>query len=159
VDKTNRTNGQWVLVLLGTGFGAGFAPFAPGTWGSLVGLLLAAAAKSTLGTHYSWLATVVILLSFPVCGFLGRLWNSKDPQRVVLDEIAAIFLIQIFFPVSPVGLVAQFLWFRLFDILKPPPCRQGEQLPGGIGIVADDLIAGLYAILALWLTNCIYPLW
>jgi phosphatidylglycerophosphatase A len=61
--------------------------------------------------------------------------------------------------VSPVGLVAQFLWFRLFDILKPPPCRQGEQLPGGIGIVADDLIAGLYAILALWLTNGIYPLW
>lgn len=159
MDKTNRRLGQWVFIALGTGLGAGFAPFAPGTWGSLVGVILAAAGKWTLGPHFVWLALSIILLSVPVSGALGRLWNSKDPQRVVLDEIAALFLIQIFFPLSLPGLVAQFLWFRLFDILKPPPCRQGERLPGGFGIVADDLLAGLYAILALWLTNRLSPLW
>ncbi len=159
MDKTNRGLGQWILILLGTGLGAGFAPVAPGTWGSLVGVLLAGAGKWTLGSSFPWLAAAVILASFPISGALGRLWNSKDPQRVVIDEIAALFLIQICFPVTLPLLVAQFLWFRLFDILKPPPCRQGEQLPGGFGIVADDLIAGLYAILAIWLMNSVFPLW
>lgn len=157
----NRNPGleRTLLILLGTGFGAGFAPSAPGTWGSLVGVLLAGGAKAALPAWFPLIASLVILISVPVCGALGRLWNSKDPQRVVLDEIAALFLIQIWFPVTLPVMIAQFLWFRLFDILKPFPARQGESLPGGWGIVADDLLAAGYATLAVWLTHLAYPLW
>lgn len=159
MDKRNPGPGQWFLIFLGTGLGSGFSPVAPGTFGSVVGVLLAGLVKSTWPSVFVGAALGVIVLSVPICDGLGKLWNSKDPQRVVLDEIAALFLIQIWFPVSTAGLIVQFLSFRFFDILKPPPCRQGEQLPGGWGIVADDLLAGVYSIATVWLVNRFFPLW
>lgn len=108
--------------------GRTFAPFAPGT-GSLVGVIFAAAGKWTVGPHFVWLALSIILLSVPSAEPWVDFGTAKTLSESLLDEIAALFLIQIFFPLSLPGLVAQFLWFRLFDILKPPPCRQGR-LPG-----------------------------
>jgi phosphatidylglycerophosphatase A len=73
----------------------------------------------------------------------------KDPSVVVCDEIAGMAVAAAFLPLTAATLLAAFLLFRFFDVLKPPPIRQAEQLPGGLGIVADDLLAGLVANLVL----------
>ncbi|MGH9468173.1 MAG: phosphatidylglycerophosphatase A family protein [Terriglobales bacterium] len=98
-------------------------------------------------------ACVVLLL---VGGFAAttseRLLGVEDPRNVVLDEIAGQLLSFLFVaPFSAAAAVAGFLLFRLFDVTKPPPARQAERLPGGWGIMTDDLIAGLYAAFVLWL--------
>ncbi|MGH9488291.1 MAG: phosphatidylglycerophosphatase A family protein [Terriglobales bacterium] len=81
-----------------------------------------------------------------------KLLATQDPRNVVLDEIAGQLLTFVFLaPFSAAAAVAGFLLFRLFDVTKPPPARQAERLPGGWGIMADDLIAGLYAAAVLWL--------
>lgn len=84
--------------------------------------------------------------------------SSKDPQIVVLDEIVAVMFVQAWFPVTVGYVLSGFFWFRVFDILKPPPARQLERLPGGWGIVSDDLAAAVYAALAVWVTGLLIPL-
>ncbi|MGH9475549.1 MAG: phosphatidylglycerophosphatase A family protein [Terriglobales bacterium] len=81
-----------------------------------------------------------------------RLLGIKDPRNVVVDEIAGQLLTFVFVaPGNAAAAIAGFLLFRLFDVTKPPPARQAEHLPGGWGIMADDVVAGLYAAAVLWL--------
>lgn len=158
MDKRKFTAGQWLIVLLGTGLGVGFLPKAPGTFGSVLGSVLAAFLKSGSGEWYPLIVLASILLSIPVCGMVGRWMNSKDPQIVVLDEIVAVMLVQAWFPVTVGYVLSGFFWFRVFDILKPPPARQLERLSGGWGIVSDDLMAAVYATAAVWVTGLLIPL-
>ena len=137
---------------LATGLGVGLATPAPGTVGSLWGLPLAVAMGS-LQQPISQLALAVGLLAVAVF-IAGRatsvLGEAKDPQAIVIDEFAAL-------PIAFLGfgalgwkkLLLGWLLFRVFDITKPPPCRRTEQLPGGWGIVADDVVAALYACVIL----------
>ena len=92
-------------------------------------------------------AVLLVAVGVPICDAGGRHFNKKDPGVVVWDEIATAPLVFLFVPKITLGiLLVGFFLHRLFDILKPPPCRQLEKLPGGLGIMADDVGAGLYAL-------------
>ncbi|HUT02182.1 MAG TPA: phosphatidylglycerophosphatase A [Phycisphaerae bacterium] len=153
------SSGRGVLArLIVTGFGTGYLPVAPGTWGSaaVCGIFLAVA-WVTRGRQHCVTGTMALLAvaATITCGRLGRFCESafgrKDPRQCTLDEWAGQALALCFLPLGPTGrgwLAAAgvaFVAFRVFDIVKPPPVRQLERLPHGWGIVADDLAAGLYA--------------
>lgn len=137
---------------LATGFYSGYAPIAPGTFGTLAAVPLAYALFLLTGA-----AGPVYVLALAVC-IGAAIWASdrfaaelevKDPSVVVADEIAGYLLAIAFMPATGPRLFAAFVAFRFFDILKPPPVRQAERLPGGLGIVADDLLAGVLANLVV----------
>jgi phosphatidylglycerophosphatase A len=141
---------SWI-VWIAAGGGIGFLPYSPGTWGSVLGLPLA------IGLHYlgndGWQAAalaVLALVGVPLCAVAARHLGKDDPGCVVFDEIvgmaATLFL---FDPTRPVVLVFGFFLFRFFDILKPSPVREVERMAHGWGIMADDLLAAVYANLAL----------
>lgn len=134
-----------------TGFGSGYSPVAPGTAGSLVACLLVACLPTS-----SFLGTCLALIvgSTLLCGLLGsfskRVFKRDDPGAFVLDEFAGVF-VTVLHPDKPsiLGLLLAFALFRVFDIVKPFPVRQAESLPSGWGIVADDLVAGVFANVVL----------
>lgn len=129
--------------------GIGYAPIAPGTFGSLPGLAIAWA----LWSWSPWAAAPVGLAIGAVgmwaADRTARAVGRSDPGIVVIDETAGQVLALIAVPPGLATYAAGFVLFRLFDIIKPPPVRNLERLHGGIGIVADDLAAGLYAAVTL----------
>lgn len=140
-----------LVLWVATGLGIGLVAPAPGTVGGLWGLPLAYGTLllPTTGTRFVVLVAL-LLLSVPVCSRAAYLLGKRDPQEVVLDEIAVLPLVFLITGATPwTVLVTGWLLFRIFDIIKPPPVRQAELLPAGWGIVADDVIAALYAAIAL----------
>jgi phosphatidylglycerophosphatase A len=139
---------SFVPLALATALGAGYAPVAPGTWGSAVGVLLWLALPST-----PWIQALVILAVVAAGVWSGgvaeRHFGRSDPGQVVIDEVAGVLVTLFLNPVGWVGAVGGFLLFRAADILKPFPARRLERLHGGLGIMADDVMAGIYANLAL----------
>jgi phosphatidylglycerophosphatase A len=135
---------------LAIGFGTGLAPIAPGTFGSLPGLLLAWSLVA-LGGQLALAAgiLVVVVAGTWAAHRLSARLGLKDPGVIVVDEIAGQMLTLLGIQLSGPVLAAGFVLFRAFDVLKPPPARQLEGLPGGFGIMADDLAAAVYANLAL----------
>src|SRR5262249_36973612 len=139
-----------VAMTLATGFGTGYGPIAPGTWGSLPGLALAWGLARGIGAWGVLAGAIVFaLVGIWAAGRAEALLGEKDPGRVVIDEIAGQMVTLLFVRPTPAVLVAGFLVFRILDVLKPWPARRLEDLPGGSGIMADDLMAGLYANLIL----------
>ena len=149
-----------LAVVLGTGLGVGFFPYAPGTIGSLWGPLLITAIIASKVPVAATLAIAVafIAVGIPICTRAARSLGSHDPGSVVFDEIAAFWIV--FLPhivrqeqlSGPVA-IAGFLLFRLFDITKIWPANRLERLPDGTGIMADDLAAAVYAGIGLWLVE------
>ena len=139
--------------LIATGFGSGYSPWAPGTAGSLVALLIVVAFGWSPWT--AGLAGLLILpLSIWAAGTEARASDREDPGHVVIDEVAGQWITLAGAPVLDWRyLLAGFLLFRIFDIVKPPPARQLEDLPGGIGIMADDVMAGIYGAIVLALAG------
>ena len=151
------------LVWLATGFGIGFAPAAPGTFGSLWGLPLAygiaqiPAIGPVPGAIGQIVAIVLVnLVAIPLCSAGAEWFRKKDPGAVVIDEIGAIPITLCLIPLDFANpaqawsrLALGFVLFRFFDILKPPPIRKLERLPSGLGIMADDWMAGIYAAAVL----------
>jgi len=132
---------------IATGAYTGYAPVAPGTFGTLPGVLLAPAFAYLSGIGagaYGAALAVAIAVAVWAAGSFATDQGIKDPQTVVVDEVVGYLVGVALLPAEPSILVAGFFAFRLFDIVKPPPARQAEALPGGVGIVADDLIAGLF---------------
>jgi len=105
---------------------------------------------STCGPWWIVACLVLLLIGGPLCTWASELFGKKDPGSVVYDEIAAMPLVFLFVPVTPWTLALSFLWFRLFDILKPWPIRKLEHLPRGWGVMIDDTMAALYAAVCLW---------
>ena len=142
--------------LFATGFGCGFSPIAPGTVGSLAAILIAWP-LSRIGFNRLHFLVLAFLLLYPAILAAGTVATDsakKDPQVVVIDEVLGQWLTLaggLRFDLFTMALA--FGLFRLFDIWKPFPVRQLEFLPGGVGIVADDLMAGLYAALVLFLAG------
>lgn len=130
--------------LIATGFYTGYAPVASGTFGTLPGVVMAVAMAAYFGPAAYTVSLVAIIV---VCVWAADRHAAelriKDPSVIVSDEIAGMLVAIAYLPISPLTLFIAFLLFRFFDILKPPPLRQAEGLPGGIGICADDLLAGL----------------
>jgi phosphatidylglycerophosphatase A len=143
--------GGWVdrlAVLIATVGGTGYAPVAPGTVGSAV-----AAALLWL-IPFSPRALVVFFVVVTVSGLWAadraeRLLGDKDPGAIVVDEVAGLTLALLTLPRTLLVIVAAFVLFRVFDILKPYPADAAQRLPGGAGVMLDDLVAGLYALVAL----------
>jgi phosphatidylglycerophosphatase A len=139
-------------VWLATGGWLGFFPYAPGTVGSLWGLPVAWG----VGQLEWWgQALVIVLLGLagvPLCTAAARKLGLKDPGCIVVDEIASFPITFFLVPMTgPQVIVAGFVLNRVFDITKPPPARQLERLPQGLGIMADDWAAGVYSNLLLHL--------
>ncbi len=137
-------------VLVATAFGVGRAPLVPGTFGSLPGVALAWGLSAAFGPWgiAAGLAAVTAAGTWAAEGAI-RYFGDKDPRPVVVDEVAGQMLTLLFVPLTWQVLLAGFLFFRVFDILKPFPAGALERLPGGAGIMADDLAAGIYGNLAL----------
>jgi len=139
-----------------TFFGIGRLPLGPGTWASAVAALLWLAMGRSMAQnlHTVVLASLIVLviaLGIPAATLVARASGLKDPGFIVIDEVAGQWIALLFAPLSWKTLLAAFILFRSFDILKPPPVRQLESLPEGTGIVTDDVAAGAYALLVMQL--------
>ena len=135
-----------VAVFLATGFYVGNVPFAPGTFGSLLGLPLC-----YLVARFQWPAAIMAVLIFTglavwVSGDAARTLKRKDPGCIVIDEMAGMVITLIGVPLNPASVIIGFILFRILDIVKPFPIRSiDRRLSGGLGIVADDIVAGIFA--------------
>ena len=139
---------SFVPIALATALGAGYVPIAPGTWGSAVGLLLwLVLPASTL--LQALVIVVVVAAGVWSGGVAERHFGRTDPGQVVIDEVAGMLVTLFLNPVGWLGAFVGFLLFRAADIVKPFPARRLERLHGGVGIMADDVMAGIYANLAL----------
>src|SRR3989339_1365140 len=144
-----------LIYFIGTFAFSGGSPFAPGTAGSLaaLGLLLLCVALLPASVYAIALSLGIVLFiaaGIPAAGYIEKMEGRQDPGCVVIDEAAGQWITFLFIPGAmllshPWLPVAGFLLFRFFDIVKPFPCRAAEKLGGGLGIVLDDVIAGLYA--------------
>lgn len=172
--KTKRSPIDYLALAIAT-CGVGYLPLAPGTWGS------ALAVGFYLWLHRQWfphndlpeggsvrtfmLVQVVLVLTITVIGTWAatqteRISGRKDPGKVVVDEVAGQLIALMAVPTGvwigfPVPVLVAFILFRIFDIVKPYPARRLEGIPGGLGIMADDLVAGLYAYLGVILIRVI----
>jgi phosphatidylglycerophosphatase A len=166
-----------ISLAIATAFGLGYLPKAPGTFGSLGGVALTAlfwfrflpSKFFDIYVHDVYfvvlpklMATLFILLIsgvgvFVACG-AARYLGKKDPQVVVIDEVSGQLITYLGIGSAMANwkyLLLGFILFRVFDIWKPFPARQAETLPGGLGIMADDWIAGIYAALGLWIARAV----
>jgi phosphatidylglycerophosphatase A len=189
----------YLSLFIATACGLGYIPVAPGTFGSLAGVVLALSVYQILAALslndfqtiivattqvdplliiQCVIAVLVAVLGVWTASRASRFWQQKDPQRVVIDEVSGQHLALLLgsaLPVwwrttnswappplgfityqSPLGwkyLLLGFILFRVFDIWKPFPARQAESLPSGLGIMADDWIAGIFAALGIWLAR------
>ena len=141
-----------LICLIGQGFGTGRSPWAPGTVGTLPGLVLAWFLWHAGPALYLVILTLVVMIAIWVSGRTADLLGVHDDPRIVIDEIAGILVTLALVPPSVPALLAGFVLFRLLDISKPAPISTIDQrLRGGFGIVADDVVAGLGANLCLQL--------
>lgn len=167
---------DYLALAIGT-CGVGYLPLAPGTWGSLVGitiyvlvrgLLLATlfdvALEFKLNTFHLFYAIIALEMLIVFLIALAGIWaasriegmsDKKDPSKVVIDEVVGqyIALIAVPFPLEPAwwSAILAFVLFRFFDIVKPFPARKLESLHGGLGIMLDDVVAGVYALIGVML--------
>jgi phosphatidylglycerophosphatase A len=137
-------SGKWALAL-STCFGIGLIPKAPGTMGTLatVPLIFWLDGFGMIIEVFSILALCAI--GIWSSGLSGKLLGKADPPTVVIDEVAGFFVTMFLLPLQWFGIICGFVLFRFFDIVKPYPIRKAEKIGGGLGIVLDDLIAGIYA--------------
>jgi len=145
-----------VAIAIATSLGVGYIPFAPGTFGSAAGLLLWMLLPSSAAVQ-----SVVIVVLFAAGSWSGtiaeRHFGRTDPGQVVVDEVMGMLITLFLVPVNGLGAFVAFLLFRAADIVKPYPANRLERLHGGVGVMADDGMAAVYANLALrlavWLTG------
>ena len=137
-------------MVLATGFFAGYIPFAPGTFGSIVGLLLCFLLSKTKLSVAILFILIFIFFAIWISNRAEKILKQNDPGCIVIDEIAGIMLTFLGLPFNIISVAAGFLTFRFFDILKPFPIRYMEKrFTGGTGIVLDDLAAGIFSNLVL----------
>jgi phosphatidylglycerophosphatase A len=149
---TVKPNLKNPLHLLAFGFGSGLAPIAPGTFGTLVAIPPYLLLQSLPQTFYLGVVLFGFILGVWVCGRTSADLGVHDHGGIVWDEVVGYLLTMTLAPSGWGWVVVGFLLFRLFDILKPWPIRWFDQrVPGGFGIMLDDVLAGLYAGLVLWL--------
>jgi phosphatidylglycerophosphatase A len=148
-----RPVAEQVAVLVATLGGAGRSPYVPGTVGTLAAMPLAVLLWLALPLWGFVLATCAVAAAGVWAGGVtARRVGLKDPGIVVIDEAAGIMVTLIGVPFGWPAAAGAFVLFRVMDVVKPPPAAQAERLPGGFGIMTDDLVAGVYANLALRLS-------
>ena len=141
-------------IIIASGFGSGFSPFAPGTAGALVAVIIWTVLFYVIPFNVLLVVTSLLIVLFTAAGIwsadkLESEWG-KDPSKVVVDEMVGVWIALLAVPVWNVWYILfAFLLFRFFDIFKPLGIRKMEQLEGGIGVMADDILAGIYSFLLL----------
>ncbi len=149
-----------LAVFLATAGYTGYAPIAPGTVGSTMGLLVYLLVWWTK----SPVVEVALIIGLFVAGtwagtIAERYFGGIDPAPVVIDEVVGMLMTLAFIPVTLTGAIVGFLLFRLFDVIKPFPAARLETLHGGVGVMADDAMAAIYANIVLRLVSTILPGW
>ena len=149
-----------VAVLISSFGYVGFFPIAPGTAGSLAALALFAFIR-WIGVPSIELLAIAVVFAIGVWAAQGteRALGRKDPGIVVIDEVLGMLITLALLPLSLTGIALGFLFFRILDVIKPYPAAQFENLHGGLGIMADDAVAGLYAHVALRACVWLVPTW
>ena len=141
-------------IIIASGFGSGFSPFAPGTAGALVAVIIWTVLFYVIPFNILLVVTSLLIVLFTAAGIwsadkLESEWG-KDPSKVVVDEMVGVWIALLAVPVGNVWYILfAFLLFRFFDIFKPLGIRKMEQLEGGIGVMADDILAGIYSFILL----------
>lgn len=137
-----------IINIITTFFYVGYLPFIPGTFGSLAGIGVYYLIKSSI-VIYILIILVLAVLGFLAAGQAGRMFNTKDPRYVVIDEVVGMLLSLLFLPYDLKVVIMGFFVFRLMDTLKPYPISIIERLKGAKGIMGDDIIAGIYTNIIL----------
>jgi phosphatidylglycerophosphatase A len=145
---------QAFALAVATALGVGYVPYAPGTFGSAVGLLLWWALPSSSLAQAAAIVAIFVIGSWSG-SVAERHFGREDPGQVVVDEVAGMLVTLFLVPVGWIGAIFGFFLFRISDIIKPYPANRLERLPGGIGIMADDVMAAVYANLVLRVTLAI----
>ncbi len=141
---------DFLAVLIGSGLYTGYAPIASGTFGTLPGVVIYVLSAAWPVTAYLALVLGVSLAGIWAASRCTVIYGEKDSPRVVVDEVAGFLLAMVGVPLTWGWVAAGFLLFRLCDIVKPPPARWIDvNVGGGLGIVGDDLVAGLYTLAVL----------
>lgn len=128
---------QWVS----TGFGVGYLPVAPGTAGSLLGVGIYLLLQPVSSLVYAMVLLVVLIVGTYAAGRAEQAFQQIDSSKIVIDEVLGMLVTYFLLPVGPLSVVLGFFFFRLFDIIKPPPIRWLQRWHGGLGIMMDDLAA------------------
>ncbi|MBD3232755.1 MAG: phosphatidylglycerophosphatase A [candidate division Zixibacteria bacterium] len=142
-------------VVIASFFGIGYLPAAPGTWGSLAAIVVAYSFFPVRIVEQLLVVFTVTLIGI-YASYRAEDVYGKDGGEIVIDEVAGIFVSIIAIPKSVESYALAFILFRLFDIVKPFPARRSERIPYGVGVMADDVVAGIYAAI---LTFFIYHLY
>jgi phosphatidylglycerophosphatase A len=139
---------KFIVKLITTFFGVGFAPFIPGTFATLAGLGIFFLVRSDT-VFYLGVTALLIILGFLFSGEAEKLFQKKDARCIVIDEISGILLSLLFIPYSLKIVIIAFFLFRVLDALKPFPAGRLQDLRGSAGVMTDDIVAGLYTSLIL----------
>jgi phosphatidylglycerophosphatase A len=147
-------------VFIATCAHVGYAPVAPGTWGSVFGLVIYYLVRRQASTAVE----LVVIALITVIGLWAateaeHYFGGIDPGPVVIDEVIGMLITLALHPVNVLGAVLGFLIFRVLDVIKPWPARRLELLPGGFGVVFDDVMAGVYGNLLMWAAIRVLPDW
>ena len=149
-DNLVRTVMTDPVHFLAFGFGSGLAPFAPGTFGSIPGVLLFWLTLDFGAYGQFGIAAALVLFGVSICGESARRLGIHDHGGIVWDEISGVYITLLAAPLTVTGWILAFVLFRVMDIVKPWPIRDlDHRLKGGLGIMLDDLAAALYAVILL----------
>jgi len=139
---------NFLVKTLSTFLYVGFLPLIPGTFASLIGVSIFYLTRGNFWLMFLITASIIIL-GFAVSGEAERMFNKKDAKYIVIDEVAGMLLSLMFLPFDIKFVIIAFVLFRLLDILKPYPANRFQDLSGSIGIMGDDIVAGLYTNLII----------
>jgi phosphatidylglycerophosphatase A len=149
-----------LAVFLATAGYTGYFPIAPGTVGSAVGLVVYAAVWWTQSSLVEASLILVLFVGGVWAGTIAeRYFGGIDPGPIVLDEVVGMLITLAFIPVGWAAALAGFVLFRVFDVIKPFPAARLEKLHGGLGVMADDAMAAVYANISLRLLIAVFPSW
>jgi phosphatidylglycerophosphatase A len=149
-----------LALAIATGGYVGFLPVVPGTFGSALGLVLFVGLRSVAPPAADLLVAVLLfVIGLWAANIAERELGGKDPAPIVIDEVLGMLLTLAWLPASMPFIVAGFVAFRILDVLKPFPARQLEDAPGGLGVMLDDAMAGVYANIALRVLMLLPPAW
>jgi len=147
---------KYISLFFGTGFGIGYIRYAPGTFGSLLAMLLfvifyhpLAGDESLWQSYYLGIVIALLVFGTIVSWAAEYSLNKDDPKEIVIDEILGMAVTFLFLPKTYLVVILGFALFRLLDIIKPFPAYQSQRVPFGLGIMLDDLIAGIYSNLLI----------
>ncbi len=133
-----------IILFIAQGAYSGRVPFAPGTAGTIVGALLAVLLRDTVYCWYALATAAVTCIGTWAAGEADAMLGTKDSPTIVIDEIAGFLVAMFLVPFTWWAVAAGFVLFRLIDILKPWPLKRLQDIPGGVGVMLDDLGAGVY---------------